>query len=197
MKNDFKVIKEPHKIRVGIEETKNKILDILKNNDMTIKEIADELNKAESTIYRHMKKLEEEDYVGVKEDQNGKNRYYRKTHTIYIDPQYMNFEEKLSIIINWHLNFELQDLEYMDKLGYKNKVSEDLLNDINKFLTELDGRIDKIIDPENLDIEKTDTMTLMRAKLLTYLFTIYNNDDLKEELENVFSRFDKEVEIDF
>jgi len=195
MKKDLKVIEDPKTIKIGIEETRNKILSILKRDDFSIKEIANKLDKDKSTIYRHVKKLEKHDFVVAIED-DGKRRYTRKAHTYYIDPEYINFEDKLSVIINWHLDFNSKDLNFMEELGYENDRSDDLLKNIGSFLTSLDKRLEDKID-DDIDIKKTDTMTLMRTKLLAYLLFIYNDEDVNDYFEDIFSNFNKNVDLDF
>ncbi len=196
MKKDLKVIEDPETIKIGIEETRSKILSFLKEDDLTIKDISNKLDKDKSTIYRHVKKLEEHDFVGTIED-DGKRRYTRKAHTYYIDPEYIDFEDKLSVIINWHLDFNSEDLNFMDELGYGNDGSDDLLEDISWFLTNLDKRLENKIDDNDINIDKKDTMTLMRTKLLAYLLLIYNDEEVNDYFENIFTNFNKNVDLDF
>ncbi len=40
MKKDLKVIEDPETIKIGIEETRSKILSFLKEDDLTIKDIS-------------------------------------------------------------------------------------------------------------------------------------------------------------
>ena len=77
MKKDVKVVRDPDKLRVSLEKNRSQILALLRVKDMTISQISEALNKDQSTVYRHIKKLEEADLVEVcfrSEDRTHGNR---------------------------------------------------------------------------------------------------------------------------
>lgn len=196
MTKDIKVIKEPSRIKIGIEDTRSKILDILKEEELTIKKIAERLDKDASTIYRHIKKLEDADFVKKVEDDGETNRYSRTAHTIFLDLNYLDFDEKLDVILDWHPDFELDDLVKMDKLGYKNDRSEELFEEIQSFFTELDNKLKEKGCEIDEKIQNNDTMLLMRTKLLAYILFCFQDDYCKENYNRIFSKFEDKSELE-
>ena len=57
-KKDIMVIRDPDVIKIITESTRRKILALLKINDLSISQLAEMLGKDQSTVYRHIKKLE-------------------------------------------------------------------------------------------------------------------------------------------
>ena len=195
MTEHLKVFKEPEIIKIGLEKTRSKILNILKEDDHTIKEIAEKLDKDRSTIYRHVKKLEDAGYIENKNTDDDENKYSRVAHTIFLDLEYMDYEDKMDIIFEWDLDFETQDLVRMDNIGYRNDKSERLLKDIQSFISDLDKRLKDRVESLEKDIDKEDMMILMRAKLLAYMILCSENDICRKRLNKIFSKFDKKIDL--
>ncbi|MFA4647692.1 winged helix-turn-helix domain-containing protein [Pyrococcus kukulkanii] len=58
-RKDVMIISDPKQLKALSDQTRMKILGLLRNHPMTISEIAQALGKDRSTIYRHIKALEE------------------------------------------------------------------------------------------------------------------------------------------
>ncbi|MFA4640849.1 ArsR/SmtB family transcription factor [Pyrococcus kukulkanii] len=58
-RKDVMIISDPKQLKALSDQTRMKILSLLRNHPMTISEIAQVLGKDRSTIYRHIKALEE------------------------------------------------------------------------------------------------------------------------------------------
>ena len=56
---DLEVIYDPPIIKIAMEKTRNAILQALKIREMSIEDLSFLLDKDPSTVYRHVKKLEE------------------------------------------------------------------------------------------------------------------------------------------
>ncbi len=192
MTDHLKVVKDPDKIKIGLENTRSDILNILKEDDYTIKEIAEELDKDRSTIYRHIKKLEDADYVKYKKTEDGKKKYSRVAHTIFLDVEYLDFEQKLDVVMGWQLDFKKEDLVRMGELGYKNEKSEKFIDEIYSFLTSLDKRVKERAEHHGKDIRKTDFTIIFRAKLLAYLILCCKDPEFKERAKDIFSKFESD-----
>jgi DNA-binding transcriptional ArsR family regulator len=54
MSKDVVVVTDPKIIKVGIEDTRRKILALLRFNDLAVSQIAQVIGKDESTVYRHV-----------------------------------------------------------------------------------------------------------------------------------------------
>jgi len=76
---EIEIVDDPEKIKIIIEETRSKILNLLRFRDMTISELASILNKDISTVFRHIKKLERAGFVKV----TGERRLHNVPEKIY------------------------------------------------------------------------------------------------------------------
>jgi len=79
MVREVEIVTDSKTIKVGIEETRRNILSMLRIKPMTVAELADALSKDQSTIYRHIEKLKEHDYVEV----SGEQRKHHIPEKIY------------------------------------------------------------------------------------------------------------------
>jgi DNA-binding transcriptional ArsR family regulator len=61
----IKTIADPEAIKVLADETRRKILFLLRAKEMTVSQIAQELNLTPQTVYHHIKKLVESEMVEV------------------------------------------------------------------------------------------------------------------------------------
>ncbi len=88
---EIEIVDDPEKIKIIIEDTRTKILRLLRFRDMTISELASILNKDISTIFRHIKKLEAAGFVKVTGERRLHNVpekiYGRTARTIFLAPE--------------------------------------------------------------------------------------------------------------
>jgi DNA-binding transcriptional ArsR family regulator len=77
------IITEPEKVKVLSEGTRLKILQLLRDRPMTVNELSDILGKDRTTIYRHIKMLENAGLVEELEVQ-GNERVYSRTARLYL-----------------------------------------------------------------------------------------------------------------
>ncbi len=84
---DIVVLRDPEIIRIVVEDTRVKILNILRIRPMTISEMARALGKNVSTIYRHIKKLEAlglVEVVGERRTGHQPEKIYGRTATTFL-----------------------------------------------------------------------------------------------------------------
>ncbi len=88
---EIEIVSDPETIKVIIEDTRSKILKLLRFRDMTISELSSILNKDISTIFRHVKKLEKAGLVEVTGERRVHNVpekvYGRTVKTIFLAPE--------------------------------------------------------------------------------------------------------------
>jgi DNA-binding transcriptional ArsR family regulator len=73
-KKDVMVLTDPDVVKIATEATRRQILSLLRVNDLSISQIAQILGKDQSTVYRHIKKLEKYGLIKIV----GKNRLYNQ-----------------------------------------------------------------------------------------------------------------------
>ncbi len=173
---EIEIVDDPDKIKIIIEDTRTKILRLLKFRDMTISELASILNKDVSTIFRHIKKLEAAGFVkvtGERKIHNVPEKIYGRTiKTIFLAPETYTKDEAIKKMNKKRIEI-LADI--LESLGYKVKDTDSLF-DIIVHLDEL-----SIKDIEKLE-KDVDWGILRKLALILVLLKISN-----EELENLRS----------
>ncbi len=163
---EIEIVDDPDKIKIIIEETRSKILRLLRFRDMTISEIASILNKDVSTIYRHIKKLEKAGFVkitGERKTHNVPEKIYGRTaKTILLAPETYEKSDVAKKIAKKRTEIIKTSLE---QLGYSIKDFDGMV-DMLVYLDEL-----AVHELENLNRDM-DWNTLWRLKLILILLKI-------------------------
>ena len=147
---EIEIVDDPDKIKIIIEETRAKILRLLRFRDMTISEMASILNKDVSTIFRHVKKLESAGFIRVTGERKIHNvpekLYGRIAKTIILAPESFErsslirrFEEKRTANVKralGEMGYEIEDEDFLKKFMI---YIEDLpIEDLNKLSRDMD-----------------------------------------------------------
>jgi len=167
---EIEIVDDPDKIKIIIEDTRTKILRLLKFRDMTISELASILNKDVSTIFRHIKKLEAAGFVkvtGERKIHNVPEKIYGRTvKTIFLAPETYAKDEAIKKMNKKRVEILVDTLQ---SLGYEVKDFDSLF----EFLIHLDELSIKDIEKLEKDI---DWGILRKLALLLVLLKISNED---------------------
>ncbi|NJD98699.1 ArsR family transcriptional regulator [Thermococcus sp. LS1] len=130
------IITEPEKVKVLSEETRFKILQLLRERPMTIIELSSALGKDRTTVYRHVKMLENAGLI--KElDNDGNERIYTRTARLFLikaDP-----DEVIEEFRQAYLQVEAEKLiQILEKAGAKIKDREKLKHLTKTVLNEIE-----------------------------------------------------------
>jgi len=82
----FKLIKDPEAFRLLADETRRRIIYLLRAKEMTVSQIAAELNLTPQAIYHHIRKLRDSDLVEVAREERVDHfieTYYRATAEMF------------------------------------------------------------------------------------------------------------------
>jgi|GEM_PF-6168710 len=193
MRDEIRVIEDPAVLSISLEPTRSEILQMLSKRDMTIIDLADRLDKHPTTVYRHVKKLEDNDYVyvsGVKWKSHSSEYVYGRTAQLFIpDCRFMNGNGMTKMRLVWEEGQVDRVVELLEKIGY-HKKTHGIERDIYRLFTELDDRFCervKEID-DNDGLSHFDFLTLKRLLLL---MSIVNDGDIKGRIESIFSNFEE------
>jgi len=146
MSKKVKVITDPKVIKLMLEDTRRKILQLLRNREMTISQLSEILGKTPQTVYHHIEKLKEAGLVEVKRTEMKGNlieKYYGRTADAFYINLYLGDEElrcfarsrlKTKLDIFKALGYEFDEeelLNIMDKIlekehEYKMKISKEI-----------------------------------------------------------------------
>ncbi|MFA4719965.1 winged helix-turn-helix domain-containing protein [Pyrococcus kukulkanii] len=132
MSKRVKVITDPEVIKVMLEDTRRKILQLLRNKEMTISQLSEILGKTPQTIYHHIEKLKEAGLVEVKRTEMKGNlveKYYGRTADVFYINLYLG-DEELRYFARSRLKTKL---DIFKKLGYRFN-DEELLDIMDKML---------------------------------------------------------------
>ncbi len=177
---EIEVVDDPEKIKILIEETRSKILRLLRFRDMTISELASILNKDVSTVFRHVKKLESAGFVrvtGERKVHNVPERIYGRTaKTLILAPETYTKDSVIRAMTKRKLKTMVEALRSM---GYRVE-DEDALIDLVVKMDEL-----CIEDMEKLE-KDLDWGILRELKLIITLLKIKEED--VEKLKNLVKR---------
>ncbi|AMM53268.1 winged helix-turn-helix domain-containing protein [Pyrococcus kukulkanii] len=132
MSKRVKVITDPEVIKVMLEDTRRKILQLLRNKEMTISQLSEILGKTPQTIYHHIEKLKEAGLVEVKRTEMKGNlveKYYGRTADVFYINLYLG-DEELRYFARSRLKTKL---DIFKKLGYRFN-DEEILDIMDKML---------------------------------------------------------------
>ncbi|OGS51907.1 MAG: hypothetical protein A3K75_06345 [Euryarchaeota archaeon RBG_13_61_15] len=82
----IKVIKDPNAFRILADETRRRIVYLLRAKERTVAQIADELDLTPQAIYHHIRKLKDADMVEVAREERVEHfieTYYRATAEVF------------------------------------------------------------------------------------------------------------------
>lgn len=194
MNHRVETVKDVDRIKVSLEETREKILALLRVNDMSISQIAEVLNKDQSTISRHIKKLERAGFVeivGEKKEHHIPERIYGRTaDTFLIHPEPHDIKNLAALLIDWNLGCNKDTLEKLELLGYCEDFDERTLTNLIDFLDTINEHLSLRADGTDESVFDMNIQELIKLKLLLYLIEIKKNPDLSDFFEQVFSDFD-------
>lgn len=156
-KERIKVVRDPKAIIIGIEKNRRDILKLLRFNDLTVSQIAEILGKDESTIYRHIKKLEEVglvDAVGERKRYHIPEKVYGRSSNLYIFAMDEKAPEK-EMKIKQEYNKKMIDnlIVQLKKLNYKLENEEKLSKLLLEFFSLIRKDWNEKLENKNLDLE--------------------------------------------
>lgn len=126
-----RVINDPETIKLILEDTRRRILHLLREKEMTISQLSEILGKTPQTIYHHIEKLKEAGLVEVKRTEMKGNlveKYYGRTADAFYINLYLG-DKELRYFARSRLKTKLDILK---ALGYN--VNSDLLDLMDKIL---------------------------------------------------------------
>ncbi|NJE43070.1 winged helix-turn-helix domain-containing protein [Thermococcus sp. GR6] len=157
----IKVITDPEIIKLMLEDTRRKILQLLRNKEMTISQLSEILGKTPQTIYHHIEKLKEAGLVEVKRTEMKGNlveKYYGRTADAFYINLYLGDEElrylarsrlKTKLEIFKALGYEFDDDELLDVMDHILEKEHEYKTEISK---EIEVNEEKLKDFSNEDI---------------------------------------------
>ncbi len=188
MRKEVKIIRDMKSIKVCVEETRSKILSLLMVKDMSISQLAKALDRDQSTIYRHLKKLQDAGYVeicGERKEHHIPEKLYGRTASFFLlspsddDPNDGFTMEK------WQKKHTEKVVRILKNIGYEFDDPELVLDELASFFGSLSERANEKFEAAQHKIEGLDPVTYFRLRLIIFLDAIMNDDEFEEDYERI------------
>jgi predicted transcriptional regulator len=177
----IKVVNDPEEFQLLADDTRRKIIFLLRATEMTVSQIASNLGVTPQAIYHHIKKLQNADLVNVvREERVGHliESYYRATAEAFlcsvgVTPSGREFFEKQT----------KTTLDSLVKIGFDLEYNED---DVQK-LIEMQDDLLKCCGQKDFEenikdkLDDLDNTTLSLVKDFGKLLTMTDEEFLKEQ----------------
>ena len=160
MEERIQIVSDPKAIKIGIEETRRTILSYLKIRPMAVSEIAEAIGKDQSTIYRHIEKLLDSNYVqvhGERKVHHIPEKIYSRTASIFLLSPEKDIEKESLMIQMYtqerarHLSEAISSLDPqkdVDSEALKKQLIDEFSEKFeNPYVAASHGTVDNVIDP--------------------------------------------------
>lgn len=140
----FKLIKDPEAFQLLADETRRRIVYLLRAKEMTVSQIAGELNLTPQAIYHHIRKMRGADLVEVAREERVDHyieTYYRATAEIF------NLSHGEGMSQAYGEQKAAESLQALSKIGLKVRTDPGVVSR----LVELEKRMDQIGEKGHLE----------------------------------------------
>ena len=162
------IITEPETVKVLSEETRFKILQLLRMGPMTINELTEALGKDRTTVYRHIKLLESAGLVIEVESQGNEKVYGRSARLFLIKAEP---DESIEEFRQAYLQVEAEKLvQILEKAGLRIRDPEKLRQIAKEVLNEIEVRSQPILKKiSQAGVELTEIELFHLLNMLVFL----------------------------
>ena len=181
-KKDIMVIRDPDVIKIITESTRRKILALLRVNDLSISQLSNLIEKDQSTVYRHIKKLEACGIVvpvGERKIHHIPETVYgRVARTYMIVPEIDDESPSPSV---YYTREGIKDvMDVLNTMGYDIESRRIFSREMYRFSKKLDSLMSddlKALEGKNTHI---DEKSFINTIMILMLLKINENADLKD-----------------
>ena len=128
MSDEIRFIDDPETMKVAIDPTRRKILELLRFNDLTVSQMVDVLGKDQSTIYRHVEKLLKAGFIeqsGERKEHHIPEKVYGRTaRMFFLAPGYGAVSNE-EVIAQHRTEMAQKTFRLMKKIGYESTDASD------------------------------------------------------------------------
>jgi len=191
----MKVIRDPEAFQLLADETRRKIIYLLRVKEMNVGQLAAELNLTPQAVYHHVKKLVKGEMVEVTREERCCSghmieSYYRATADSF---SLSHGNIKTQILRDKRLATErvTHALNALSKLGFKLEFDDSKVSQLVDVLAELDESCniekqeDAIYEMDDLDYLAKDTAREFAANLLMSDADVAKQEKIRKKLRNM------------
>jgi DNA-binding transcriptional ArsR family regulator len=186
-KKDVMVLSDPEVVKVATETTRRNILALLRVNDLSISQLAEMLGKDQSTVYRHVKKLEKYGLIKVV----GERKVHHIPEAVYgrVAKAYIimpEIEKNMKNSVMYYKRATARNaINAIKAMDYRIENERIFSRDFFRFLNKLDKLTTedwKNIEEKNIEL---DNRTFVNTFLLLTLIKINEDPELKDYMEEI------------
>ncbi len=185
MKDRLKIIDDKEAIRSFTQETRNKILSILRARNKTVPQIAETLDSDTSTVYRHIKELEEHDFikkVGERHEEGRPKHVYARTAELFLMlPDYDEIEQSSTPFIDGESDDAEKVIAELRRSNKNFRLPDQAIEDFSSLFKEIEGKLIEDMEREGSELDNPD---MIRIAFILFLFEIGKNEELESKLED-------------
>ncbi len=119
----LKVLSDPNSFQLLADETRRRLIYLLRAKEMTVSQMASELNLTPQAIYHHIRKMKDADMVEVAREERIDHfieTYYRATAEVF---QFCHGEQKQMVRVEEQTR---EALEALSRLGFDVEATDEL-----------------------------------------------------------------------
>ncbi len=184
MVDEIKILDDPEIIKIAIDKTRRKILELLRLNDLTVAQVANILEKDQSTIYRHVEKLVKAGIIqqsGERKEHHIPEKVYSRTAKIFFLAPDIGALSGEDVLVKHREEISGRTSKLLEGTGYN--ASADSIEAGNALFQEIESIVsDKIKKLEaNTEI---DLFTLRKLQTAIMVIELQRNEELKKLAKN-------------
>ncbi len=188
---EISLIRDPNAIRIVSDQTRREILGLLRVKEMTAAELAEILEKDQSTIYRHLEKLQDAGLVVPTRE--------RKTHHI---PEKLYGRTARIFLVAPDLSTDLEDvdlgrlygeeevgrmLRILEEMGYLDDVTDEMIRQSRRLMLRIDDSLRSELEQAKAR-EPLEFHTLWRMEMLMLLIKERKDRAFRDQIESALER---------
>ena len=180
MVDEIRILEDPEVIKIAIDKTRRKILELLRLNDLTVAQMASILGKDQSTIYRHVEKLVKADIIqqsGERKEHHIPEKVYSRTAKIFFLAPGIGALSKEDVLVKHRKEMYEKTARLLEKMGYSANDATEAVS--REMYTEIEAIVQSKIKELGQDTE-LDFNTLWRIRTAITIIELQRNEKLKE-----------------
>lgn len=193
-KNGIKIIQDKEAIRSSTQETRSKILTMLRSGPMTAEQISKALEIDTSTIYRHIKELENHGFirqVGEEHEKGRPKQIYGRTADMFLMlPRTLNLDKESAEFTQIEFEETEKTLRNLQALGYEIQIDDETIKEFSSLFRELGERFISILRERSEPIDDLHTLNFVRLTVLLLLLEIEENEELRSVISEYIEGLD-------
>jgi len=180
MVDEIKFLDDPEIIKIAIDPTRRKILELLRLNNLTVAQMVNILEKDQSTIYRHVEKLVKAGIIqqsGERKEHHIPEKIYSRTAKIFFLAPGIGALSKEDVLVKHRKEMYEKSARLLEKMGYSETEATKAVS--REMHTEIEAIVQSKIKELGSDSE-LDFNALWWLRTAITVIELQKNDDLKE-----------------